>query len=59
MIPNTFDFKSLPAFLQLLYPLHHLIISPYMLLNKKKRRKQYLSEEVHEDEIKPNKISHN
>ena len=54
--PDTFDFKSLPAFLQQPYPLHHLIISPHMLLNRK-LRKRSLSEEVR-DEIKPNKISH-
>ena len=35
MKPDTFDFKSLPAFLLQLYPWHHLIISPHMLLNRK------------------------
>ena len=28
MKPDIFDFKSLPAFLRQLYPLHHFIISP-------------------------------
>ena len=37
--PDTFDFKFLPAFLLQLYPLHHLIISPHMLLNRKNREK--------------------
>ena len=56
MKPYTFAFKSLLAFLLQLYPLHHLILSPHMHLNKK-FRKQSLSEEVR-DEIKPNEISH-
>ena len=33
MKPDTFDFKSLPAFLLQLYPFHH----PHMLLNEKKK----------------------
>ena len=36
--PATFDFKSLPAFLLQLYPLHHLIISPHMLSNRKTQK---------------------
>ena len=35
---DTIDFKSLLAFLQQLYPLHHLIISPHMLLNRKTQK---------------------
>ena len=38
MKPDTFDFKSLPAFLLKLYPLYHLIISPHMLLNWKTKK---------------------
>ena len=35
MKPDAFDFKYHPAFLLQLYSLHHLIISPHMLLNRK------------------------
>ena len=35
MKPDAFDFNSVPAFLQQLYPFHPLITSPYMLLNRK------------------------
>ena len=56
MKPDTFDFKFLQAFLLQVDPIHHFIISPHMLLNKKKPRKQSLSEEFR-DEIRPNKIS--
>ena len=38
MKPDTFDFKSLPAFPLQLYPLYHLIISPHMLLNRKTQK---------------------
>ena len=38
MKPDTFDFKSLPPFLLQLYPLHQLIISPCMLLNRKTQK---------------------
>ena len=55
MKPDALDFKSLPGFLVLLYPLHHVIISPHTLLNRKTMKK-YLSEEV-QDEIKSNEIS--
>ena len=56
MKPDTYDFKSLPAFLLQPYPRHHLIISPHMLLDRK-LRKRSLSEKFR-DEIKPNEISH-
>ena len=35
---DTFDFKSIPAFLLKLYPLHYFIITPYMLLNRKAQK---------------------
>ena len=57
MKPDKFDLKSFPAYLLQIYSLHHIIISPHMLLNRKKHRKQFLSEEIR-DEIKPNEISH-
>ena len=38
MKPDTFDYKSLTVFLIQLYPLHHLIISPDMLLNRKTKK---------------------
>ena len=38
MKPGTFDFKSLPAFQLQLYPLHHLVISPHMPLNRKTQK---------------------
>ena len=38
MKPYTFEFKSLLAFLQQLYPLHHLIISPHMFLQRKTQK---------------------
>ena len=53
---DTFDFKSLPAVLLQLYPLHHLIISPPMFLIEK-LRKQSLSEEVRWNKAEQN-ITH-
>ena len=42
MKPDTFDFKSLPASLLYLYPLHHVIISPRMLLNRKTQKTVFI-----------------
>ena len=56
MKSDTFDFKSLPAFLLRLYPLRHLIISSHLLLYSITRKT--VSEEVREDEIKLNEMSH-
>ena len=50
MKPDTFEFKSLPTFLDTTIPLPH---SPHMLLNRKKSENSLSLERVREDEIKP------